>query len=414
LPGRSQHARRLEELLAAREPFGIQLGLARITALLAALGNPQRAYPAIHIVGTNGKTSTTLYCAAILHAHGLHAGAYISPHIHDFAERVQLDAAPINPDVLTRAIERVENASVRVETSLGESLTQFEVLTAAAFDALRQAGCDAAAVEAGLGGRHDATNVLGAPVVVLTNVALDHTQQLGGTRPLIAAEKLAVLADGATLIAGSVDQEIQPVITRLAAHAGRVITFAPATTAPDLPPLAAAGRYQRVNLTVALAACEAFLGARFDPALARARAATVQIPGRLQRIAGDPLTLLDGAHNPHGGAVLAAELADATGHRRPLVGVIAILRDKDVDGVITAIAPHLDAAVATQSASPRALAAATLAERLRAHGVPTTSDSDPRSALAGARETAGRNGAVIVAGSLALLADLAREPGEAR
>src|SRR5262249_41044665 len=158
--------RRLEELLAARDAFGIRLGLERMERLLAALDHPQRRFRAIHVVGTNGKSSTTRFCAAILTAHGRRAGAYLSPHAQGWAGRAQVDGEPVEADALAAAVERVEAAAPAVEAALGEPLTQFEVLTAAAFVALAAAGVEDAAVEAGLGGRFDATNVLAAPVVL--------------------------------------------------------------------------------------------------------------------------------------------------------------------------------------------------------------------------------------------------------
>jgi dihydrofolate synthase/folylpolyglutamate synthase len=397
----------LEDLLATRAAFGMRLGLERMRALLAELGEPQRAFRALHVVGTNGKTSTTLFSAAILEAHGLHAGAYISPHVHGFRERVQAGGAPLREAALTAAVERVEAAAAVVEATADEPLTQFEVLTAAAFTALQAAGVDVVAVEAGLGGRYDATNVLDAPVVALTNVGLDHVEQLGGTREAIAAEKLAVVAPGAALVAGSVDAEIEPVIRRLAAQAGSVTLLPPGVDVPDAPPLAAHGRYQRENLALALAACERLLGDGFDRARALAAAARVVVPGRLQQIATGPLVLVDGAHNPHGAAALAAELAGAVGDRAPLIGVLAILADKDVDGVLGELAPRLDAAIATQSASPRALPAAELAARMAVHGLESEVVIPPSAALSRARARAGAGGAVLVSGSLSLLEELA-------
>jgi dihydrofolate synthase/folylpolyglutamate synthase len=262
-------------------------------------------------------------------------------------------------------------------------------------------------VEAGLGGRYDATNVLDAPVVALTNVGIDHIEQLGGTRAAIAAEKLAVLAPGADLVAGSVDAEIEGVIRGLAGHAGSVRMLRPGVDVADAPALAARGRFQRENLALALVACELLLGGAFDRARAIAAAARVVVPGRLQAIGADPLVLVDGAHNPHGARALAAELPAAVGDLRPVVGVIAILADKDVDGVLEALVPHLQAVVATQSASPRALPAADLAARIVARGVSAEVVTPPSAALARARERAGQQGAVLVSGSLSLLEELA-------
>jgi dihydrofolate synthase/folylpolyglutamate synthase len=262
-------------------------------------------------------------------------------------------------------------------------------------------------VEAGLGGRYDATNVIGAEVVALTGVALDHVAQLGPTRRAIAGEKLAVVHPGAILLVGDEDAELAAIVRELAPPAGRIVHLPPGADVEDAPPLAARGRFQRANLALALAACEAFAGERFDRRAALAAAAEVVQPGRLEVVASDPLVVLDGAHNPQGAAVLAAELDGVAGGRRPRVGVLGIFADKDVDGILDALAPALDRVVATAAGSPRALPAPELAARLRAHGLEADAVEPPTAAIARARELAGAGGAVVVAGSLGLLAELA-------
>src|SRR4051794_23775551 len=196
----------------------MRFGLERIRRLLTALGSPQAAFRAVHVVGTNGKSSTTRFAAAMLEAHGLRAGAYLSPHLTTFAERIRIGDADLPGDDFGAAVERAAEAARKVERGLedGELVTQFELLTAAAFSALAEAGVDVAVVEAGLGGRWDATNVLDAPVVVLTNVGLEHTRWLGPTVRDIAQEKLAVVragGDGVTLVLG----DDQPEVVELAA-----------------------------------------------------------------------------------------------------------------------------------------------------------------------------------------------------
>jgi dihydrofolate synthase / folylpolyglutamate synthase len=389
--------RSLDELLSGRGLFGIRLGLERMALLLERLGHPERTFQTIHVVGTNGKTSTTLCAAAILNAHGLGAGAYVSPHVTGYAERVQAHGRPLDERVLVEAVERTEREAAAIDAAGGDPVTQFEVLTAAAFLALAGRTMDVVVVEAGLGGRYDATNVIDAPVVALTNVALDHVEQLGPTRDAIAAEKLAVLRKGATLVTGPLDPEIAGVVRQLAAGAGEI---------RSLPAEAAALPYRERNARLAELACEAFLGDRYDAAVGRAAADAVRVPGRLQVIGADPLTIVDGAHNPDGARALAGEIGDVTGTRRPLVGVLAILADKDVDGVCEALAPVLDRAVATRSTSSRALPESALAERLAAAGVPSEALLPPAAAVARARDLAGPAGAVLVCGSLSLLADL--------
>ena len=410
--------RRLEELLEARAAFGMHLGLERMHLLLDALENPQRRFRSVHVVGTNGKSSTARFCAAILGAHGLRAGAYLSPHVLDPAERVQLDGVPMSADTLSDAVELVERAAADVDARSSQPLTQFEVLTAAAFVALAAAGAEVVALEAGLGGRFDATNVVDADVVLLTNVALDHMAQLGDTREAIAAEKLAVVPAGATLVVGEVDAELEPTVRRLARERGAGRTELLGGDAErDLPPLRAAGRYQRRNLALALAGARHVLGSALREDVALAAAAVVSVPGRLQVVAEEPLTVFDGAHNPHGAAALAGELGPLLGGRRPVVGVLAILSDKDVDGVLDALAPAFDRVLTTDSGSERALDAEELAARARRHGLRAEPEPDPERAVARARSLAGSGGAVVAAGSLTLMAALladqvARTSGE--
>lgn len=403
----------LDDALAGRELFGVRLGLERMRALLGRLDDPQRCAPAIHVVGTNGKTSTTRFCGAILTAHGLRTGTYVSPHIAGFAERVEVDGAPIGEQVLLRAVERTDEVARDLDrVAPDDPVTQFELLTAAAFVAFAGAGVAALVVEAGLGGRHDATNVLAAPVVVLTSVGLDHVEQLGPTRAAIAAEKLAVLAPAATLVAGSVDAELADILDAHG-HRGPTVRVDAGAADRDVPQLAARGAFQRHNATLALRASEAFLGLRFDRARALAAVAATIVPGRLQQIGEDPLVIVDGAHNPEGAATLRGELAEALAGRSPRIGVLAVLRDKDVDGIVTALEGAFDGVIATATSSGRALPAADLAARA-GRIAPADVVTPPAAALRAACERAGEAGAVVVCGSLSLLADLAPEIAGAR
>ena len=402
------------EILQTRSLFGVELGLERIQALLARLDHPERSFRAIHVVGTNGKSSTTRFACAAVAASGLSAGAYLSPHIAGWHERVLIAPAgglpaPIGADAFLAAVQAAEAAAQAVDAERGGACTQFEVLTAAAFVALRDAGVEAAVVEAGLGGRLDATNVLDAPVVVLTGVQLEHTEHLGDTREAIAAEKLAVVAPGAVLIAGGMDDELEPVVQRLAAERGaaRALLMGPNAFDDDLPDLAAAGSFQRGNATLALGAAAALLGESFDPRRAMAAVAKVQVPGRLEAIGRYPLVLRDAAHNPDGARTLARELPRALRGARPVVGVVALLADKDVDGVLAALAPVLDAVIATATASDRALSADRLVAAAEGHGLAAEAVAEPADALARARHRAGAGGAVVICGSLTLLEALA-------
>ena len=404
---------RADEILAGRGMFGMELGTERIRAVLARLGDPQTRFRAIHVVGTNGKSSTTRFACAALAGSGLRAGAYLSPHITGWHERVLVaeplaDPEPIAPEPFLAALEATEAAARAVDAERGGATTQFELLTAAAFIALAEAGVEAAVIEAGLGGRLDATNVLDAPVVVLTGVALDHTEHLGGTRELVAAEKLAVVTPGAVLIAGGMDDEIRPTVERIATERGavRVMLLGPGAFDQDLPDLAAAGSFQRGNATLALGAVAALTGERFDPVGALRGISRTTVPGRLEIIARYPLVIRDAAHNPDGARTLARDLPRAVGGCTPVVAVVALLADKDADGVLAALAPVVDRFVLTETASERALPSERLLEVAAAQGVEAETAPDPEQALARARHRAGGEGAVVICGSLTLLAAL--------
>jgi dihydrofolate synthase/folylpolyglutamate synthase len=351
--------------LATLSPWPEEFGLDRMRALLGDLGDPQQAFPAIHVVGTNGKSTTTRLAAALLRAEGLRVGAYTSPHVAGWHERLDTD-----PEGLERAVARIRPAAERA------GATQFEVLTAAALAEFAEQAVDVAVVEAGLGGRLDATNVLRAPVVVLTNVGLEHVEQLGGTREEIAAEKLAVVQQGASVVL------CEPEWQSLARSSGAAATVLTG----------------RSNVALAVAAVETFLGRPVDASAAD----TASLPGRLERRGKSPLEIWDGAHNLDGIGWLLPRLPD-----RRYVVVVSILRDKDAEGMLAALSAVGDTVVATASANPRALSADELATLARRWFGRTETERDPRGALGRARSIAGADGAVLVTGSLYLLADLA-------
>jgi dihydrofolate synthase / folylpolyglutamate synthase len=353
--------------VAGLSPWPEEFGLDRMHALLRELGEPQRAFSAIHVVGTNGKSTTTWTAAALLGGAGLRTGAYTSPHVSGWSERIQVDGRGAD---FGAAIDRVRPAAERL------GATQFEVLTAAALAEFAAAGVDAAVVEAGLGGRLDATNVLRSPVQVLTNVALDHTDVLGETREEIAAEKLAVVQSGATVVLGEPEWE------GLAREngAGAVVV---------------AGRS---NLALALAAAESFVGRPVDPGPAR----DLVVPGRLERRSESPLEIWDGAHNPAGVGHLLPRLPS----RRFVVVASVIDAGKDAEAMLAALAAVGDVLVATRSSNPRALPAGDLAGLGRPYFERVERVDDPVAARARGLELAGREGALLVTGSLYLLADL--------
>jgi dihydrofolate synthase / folylpolyglutamate synthase len=339
-------------------------GLERIKALLAALGEPQLRYPSVHVVGSNGKSTVTRTIEELLAQSGLAVGAYLSPHVRGWSERIRVRGAEADFDA---AIERVRPAAERVRA------TQFELLTAAALAAFAAAELDVAVVEAGLGGRYDATNVLRSPVQVLTNVSLEHTDVLGTTREAIAAEKLAVVQPGATVVITEPEWEE---LARENGAASVIVTGAS-------------------NLAVALAAAQAFLGRPVDGHV------DVRLAGRLERVNEEPLEIWDGAHNLAGVGYVLARLPSA---RYTIVA--SILTDKDVEGMLAAFSALGDRFVATRSSSSRALSAADLAERAVRYFDEVEAVEDPVDALARSRAL---GEPIFVTGSLYLLADLAKD-----
>ena len=334
------------EWIAALSPWPEEFGLERMHALLAELGHPERAFPSIHVVGTNGKSTATRAIAALLGGEGLRAGAYTSPHVSGWEERLDTDAATFE-----RAVGRIRPAAQSV------GATQFEALTAAAFAEFADRGVDVAVIEAGLGGRLDATNVVDAPVVHLTNVGLEHTDVLGDTREAIAREKLAV-ARGAIVVLG------EPEWAYLLADQD-VRTGGPRETA------------------------EAFLGRPILQEL------VVELPGRLEW--RSPSELWDGAHTPEAVDWLLERVdGDWT-------LVVSLLADKDTDGMLERLVRAGDTLVATQSSNARALPAEELADRARRYVSRVVAVEDPVAAVQRARELGPR---VLVTGSLYLLADL--------
>ncbi|MFN8224955.1 MAG: Mur ligase family protein [Gaiellales bacterium] len=327
-------------------------GLERMNRLLALLGNPQRAYPAIHVVGTNGKTSATRTIEQALLREGLSVGATVSPHVSGWSERITVDGADAD---IERALGRVRAAAEAV------AATQFETITAAALAELAAAGVDVAVVEAGLGGRYDATNVLETKVVLLTNVSLEHTAVLGNTIEAIAAEKLAV------------------------AHPGALALLPDEKLAAQLPP----GVEWRLG--GAQEAVEAFLGHPVAP-VARA-----SVPGRLERRVNE---IRDGAHTPDGVRWLAGELR---GERFGSL-CVSIVSGKDVGEMLDLLRPFADTIVTTTSSSERAVPAAKLAEHAAGRFPWVEAVADPVAALARAHAL---GEPVLVTGSLYHLADLA-------
>lgn len=369
----------LEVELIRRAPESqIEPGLDRVSAVLDLMGSPERAFPAIHVAGTNGKSSTTAMIDALLSAYGLRTGRFTSPHLETVRERIRVDGEPITTERLLAAWDDLEPFLAIVEADGGRSLTYFEVLTLLAFAAFADAPVSVAAVEVGLGGSWDSTNVIEPPVGVIMPIGLDHTDWLGDDLETIASQKAGIIKPGMTVVVAEQDPAAGAVIEARAAEVGArlvregvefgVVDRAVAvggqlltlrglggTYADVFVPLH--GEHQAHNAACALAAVEAFLGGgagALDGDAVGQGFADVAVPGRLEFVRRSPAVVLDVAHNPAGAEALAAAIADSFTFSR-LVGVVGILGDKDAEGILAALEPLLAEIVVTRSSSPRAV-----------------------------------------------------------
>ena len=351
----------------------------KIRDLMDVLGSPQRAYPAIHLTGTNGKTSTARMIDALLRAHGLHTGRYTSPHLETIRERISLDGEPVSEERLVATYNEVGPLAALLDDRNVEALTYFDMTTAMAYAAFADAPVDIAVVEVGLGGAEDATNVIEAGVCVMTPIGLDHQEWLGDTIEDIAWAKAGIIHKGATVISALQDEDaMRPiaercvemgatlaregsefgVIDRNQAVGGQVLTIQGLGGVYDELFMPLFGKHQAQNAACALAAVEAFLGAgkdkQLDINLVREGFAEFDSPGRLERIRSAPAIMLDGAHNPHGMAATVNALEEDFSFRH-LVVVVAILGDKDAAGLIDLLEPIAARIVVTRNSSPRSM-----------------------------------------------------------
>ncbi|HOB49823.1 MAG TPA: folylpolyglutamate synthase/dihydrofolate synthase family protein [Mycobacterium sp.] len=391
----------VEHLLDQRWPeTKIEPSLTRITALLDVLGSPQRNYPCIHIAGTNGKTSVARMVDALLTALHQRTGRTTSPHLQSAVERIAIDNRPISPARYVETYREIEPFVQMIDAQSqagalgapGPAMSKFEVLTAMAFAAFSDAPVDIAVIETGMGGRWDATNVIDAPVAVITTIGIDHAEYLGGTIAEIAAEKAGIISgphSGAETVAviGAQSPEAMEVLLAQSIRADAAVAregsefavldrqIAVGGQVLELQGLGGVyrevflplhGEHQAHNAVIALAAVEAFFGAgaqrQLDVDAVRAGFATVTSPGRLERMRSAPAVFVDAAHNPAGAEALARTLADEFDFRH-VVGVLAVLDGKDVAGILGALEPVLDRVVVTENGSPRAMDVESLALR---------------------------------------------------
>lgn len=390
------------------------------------MARPEEGYPIVHVAGTNGKTSTTRMIAALVEAHGLTVGSFTSPELEAVEDHFEYGGHSMTPEEFAVAVTELEPIVRMVEHASGDGVTPFEMLTAMAFAWFAERSVDLAVVEAGLGGRDDATNAARSDVAVVTRVALDHTEHLGPTVEEVAAHKLGILDQGASLVTGPLDPAVEDLAGRRAEEQGALWFRFGTEYRPDDVQRAVAGwvfdvdgihgrytevglrlrgRHQVENFAVAVAAAEALLGRSLDEAAVREVAATLAVPGRMEVVGSDPLVLLDSAHNPDGAVALAAALDEEHPTTRWAV-VLGVMADKDVDGILDALRPVAASVVTTAARTPRALSADDLAVRVRdALDVPVVSSGSVAEAMAIARRPAAP---VLVTGSVAVVGEARR------
>lgn len=377
----------------------IEPSTARMEALMEMLGSPQRSYPSIHIAGTNGKTSVARMVDALLTAFNQRTGRTTSPHLQSAVERIAIDNRPISPARYVETYREIEPfvqmVDAQSEAGGGPAMSKFEVVTAMAFAAFADAPVDIAVVEVGLGGRWDATNVIDAPVAVITPIGIDHSDYLGETIGEIATEKAGIIGaprgdlvpvDTVAVIGRQAPEAMDAilaqairsdaavaredseftVLSRQVAVGGQVLELQGLGGVYPEVFLPLHGEHQSHNAVVALAAVEAFFGAgaqrQLDIDTVRAGFAAVASPGRLERVRSAPTVFIDAAHNPAGAAALASALTTEFDFRY-IVGVVAVMGDKDVTGILAALEPAFDRIVVTHNGSPRGLDVDSLASR---------------------------------------------------
>lgn len=388
-PRLAQTMAEVEDALLSRWPeTRLEPSLDRIAAFTEVLGDPQRAYPVIHLTGTNGKTSTSRMIDTLLRALELRTGRFTSPHVERMNERISVDGEPLSDEDFVRAFNDVAPYTHLVDADQPHPLSFFETVVGMAYAAFADAPVDVAVVEVGMGGSWDATNVADAAVAVVLPVAVDHAAYLGGTPAAIAIEKAGIIKPGSVAVLAQQSPEVADVLLQRAAEVGArvvaegvdfgVISRVPAVGGQVLSLQGLRARYddiflplhgahQAQNAVVALAAVEAFLGdqsEQLDGDVVRAAFAEATSPGRLEVVRRSPTIVLDAAHNPHGAEALAAALEDSFTFD-PLIGVLGVMGDKDHEGLLSALEPVLAHVVCTQNSTQRALPAEELAAAAR-------------------------------------------------
>jgi dihydrofolate synthase/folylpolyglutamate synthase len=406
--------------LYARVPGKMGPSLERVQHLAELLDHPERTAPAIHVTCTNGKTTTARMATSLLAAFGVGAGLYTSPHLQDVRERIALASRVISREELAGTWTYLQPFLDVVDRAHDQPVTFFEALTMLAFTWFSEVPVDAQVVEVGMGGRWDATNLVHGDVAVVNRVGLDHPE-LGATPAQVAVEKAGIIKPGAVVVSRDQDDDVRAVIDRRVAEVGARLLLEGPDFALERRRTAVGGqildlrtpsglieevflplhgRHQADNAAVALTATQAFLGDRaHDDAAIRAGFAEVTSPGRLEVVSRRPLVLLDGAHNPEGARALAAALLEEfVVDRRTLV--VACLADKDLRGILQALAPAIGRLVVTANRSPRSASAERMRKEAEAVGLVAEVAPDVASAVREAIDAAGESEAVVVTGSL--------------
>ena len=425
----------LEELMKRVPENKIRPRLEPTRRAVELLGDPQRSYRVIHITGTNGKTSTTRFIERILREHGLRTGRFTSPHLLKFTERMAIDGEPVSDEVLYGVYVDIEPILEMVDQELAAQseapLTFFEALSVLGFAVFADAPVDVLVLEVGMGGAWDSTNVADGDVAVFTPIGLDHMDRLGNTISEIAETKSGIIKPGSLVVSSNQTADALQVLKRVSGEKAEghfllgedfSVEFHEATSTGQRVMISGlAGRYgpyeapvfgihQSTNLAVAIAAVEAFLGGGQVPIaddVLRSAVADLSSPGRLQLVRTDPAILLDGAHNPAGAKTLATSLMSEFSEK-PLVGLLAVLSDKDVAGVVSELSGCFQNVVATSSSSNRSLDAKALEAIAKDHsGATTESAPNVISGLERARSIAREiDGRVVVTGSISLVGDV--------
>jgi len=399
------------------------------------LGDPQRSYRVIHVTGTNGKTSTTRFIERILREHGLRTGRFTSPHLVRLNERMALDGEPVSDEQLMSVYSDIEPVLEFVDQELAETgenpLTFFEALAVLGFAIFADAPVDVLVLEVGMGGAWDSTNVADGDVAVFTPIGLDHMDRLGNTIEEIAETKSGIIKSGSLVVSSAQEPSVLAVLEKVSSQIAeglrlegrnfQVSEFTPNPSGQSISIAGLAGQYgpyaapvfgshQAQNLAVAVAAVEAFLGGgniQIPDDILRSAISDVSSPGRLQLIKTEPALLLDGAHNPAGAQILANALRSEFSDK-PLVGLLAVLADKDVSGLVSNLAGVFESVVITQSTSPRSMPVAEL-ELIASQSLSqeVSSISDFQLALESAKQRAREiNGMVVVTGSITLVGNV--------